>query len=151
MQSEPQFSPINENDSLTKDCSGMDLESPVACYNLRDQNIDYLPPTRPLFQYSGTREKIERQATSPADSQSTTASHHHHQRLLDSQTSSSASMDSSNLSDFQQLTTAMQQRQQQTNFEQSFLNQSLPDDDKTRTNKQKPTKRRSIDDKPIMV
>lgn len=128
----------------------MDLESPVACYNLRDQNIDYLPPSRKLFDFVGP--KGEKKASSPIDSQPAHSVHKH----LDSHTGSSASMDSSNLNDFQpiQLASAMQrqkQQQQQSNYEQSLLSQSLPDEDKSRTKQQKPSKRRSIDDKPIMV
>lgn len=125
----------------------MDLESPVACYNLRDQNIDYLPPSRKLFDFVGP--KGEKKASSPIDSQPSHSVHKH----LDSRTSSSTSMDSSNLSDFQQiqLASAMQRQKQQSNYEQSLLSQSLPDEDKSRTKQQKPSKRRSIDDKPIMV
>jgi len=133
--SEPQFSPMNEKESFNKDSSGMDLESPVACYNLRDQNIDYLPPNRQLFEFS-MREKSENALST-------------HNKSLDCQASGTASVDSTN--NFQIQLTSSKQRQKKSNFEQSFLSHSLPDDEKTRTNKQKPTKRRSIDDKPIMV
>lgn len=141
LQSEPQFSPINENELSKGSSSGMDIESPVACYNLRDQNIDYLPPSRKLFDFVGP--KGERKASSPIDSQPVHSVHRH----LDSHTGSSKS------NDFQQiqLASAMQRQQQQSNYEQSILSQSLPDDDKSRTKQQKPSKRRSIDDKPIMV
>lgn len=148
--SEHQLSPMNENDSLNKDSSGMDLESPVACYNLREQNIDYRPSShRQMFQFSGMRDRTMGEST---PSTSTSVDFHQqsqiHNRLIDSQKSSSASIDSSNLGEFQhiQLTASMQR---QPPYDPSFINQ--PDDDNARTNKQKPTKRRTIDDKPIMV
>lgn len=142
--SEQQFSPLNENESTNKESSGMEIESPVACYNLREQNIDYLPPNRQMFQFNSIR-----------DNYPSTSSSIEHAQLHSSKSQTRASIDSSNLTDFQniQLTASMQRHpaMQQTNYEQSFISQQLPDDDKTRTNKQKPTKRRSIDDKPIMV
>lgn len=121
----------------------MDLESPVACYNLRDQNIDYLPPSRKLFDFVGP--KGEKKASSPIDSQPAHSVHSH--------IGSSTSMESSNLNEFQQiqLASAMQRQQQQSNHEASLLSQSLPEEDKSRTKQHKPSKRRSIDDKPIMV
>lgn len=142
-----EFSPMNENDSLNKDSSGMDLESPVACYNLRDQNIDYIPPSqRQMFHFSGLRDRNMSENTA-STSTSVDLQLHGHNRLMDSQ-KSSASIDSANLGEFQhiQLTASMQR--QSSNFDSSFLNQT--EDDSTRTNKQKPTKRRT-DDKPIMV
>lgn len=146
--SEQQFSPMNENDSSNKDSSGLDLESPVACYNLRDQNIDYLPSNRQMFQFSGLRERNTVENTPSTSTNVDFQSSHHSNKLLDSQKSSSASIDSSNVGEITphiQLTASMQR--QSSNFDSTF-----PDDDTTRTNnKQKPTKRRTIDDKPIMV
>lgn len=130
----------------------MDLESPVACYNLRDQNIDYLPPSRKLFDFVGP--KVEKKATSPINSQPV---HFVHKHLDSSHIDSSTPMDSSNLNEFQQRQVAsarqrQKQQQQQSNYEKSLLSQSLPDEDKSRTKQQKkPSKRRSLDDKPIMV
>lgn len=146
--SEQQLSPMNDNDSSNKDSSGMDLESPVACYNLRDQNIDYLPPSqRQMFHFSGIKSMGD---STPSTSTSVDLQPPQgHNKLIDSQKSSTASIDSSNMNEFQhiQLTASMQR--QPSNFESSFLNQT--EDDSTRPNKQKPTKRRTIDDKPIMV
>lgn len=145
--SEQQFSPMNENDSSNKDSSCLDLESPVACYNLRDQNIDYLPPNRQMFHFSGLRDRNLGESTPSTSTSADYQPSHAINKLLDSQKSSSASIDSSNLGEFQhiQLTASMQR--QPSNFEPPF-----PDEDTTRTNnKQKPTKRRTIDDKPIMV
>lgn len=139
-----QLSPMNENDSSNKDSSGIDLESPIACYNLREQNIDYLPPNKQMFHFSTVRNANIGDNSHPSTS-SGIEQHQAHSahRLFDSRTSlSSASIDSASALGFQQ------QQQQQT-YEQSFLSQQLPDDDKTRP--KKPNKRRSIDDKPIMV
>ncbi|XP_031621134.1 unconventional myosin-IXb-like isoform X2 [Contarinia nasturtii] len=150
--SEQQFSPMNEHESINKDSnSGMDLESPVAYYNLREQNIDYLPPSnvpiRQMFQFSGIRNMGE-SAPSTSTSVDFQSPPQIHAKLVDSQKSSSASIDSSNLGEFQHIQLNAMPRQQ-SNFEATFLNQ--PDDDNARTKKQKPTKRRTIDDKPIMV
>ncbi|XP_055305259.1 unconventional myosin-IXa-like isoform X2 [Sitodiplosis mosellana] len=142
--SEPQLSPMN--DSSNKDSSGMDLESPVACYNLREQNIDYLPPGhRQMFQFSGMRDRNMGDSTPSTSTSVDFQQPQIHTKLIDSQKSSSASIDSANLGEFQhiQLTASMQRQPP------PFINQ--PDDDNARTNKQKPTKRRTIDDKPIMV
>lgn len=145
------LSPMNENDSSIKDLSGIDPESPIACYNLRDQNIDYLPPNRQMFHFSNKRNASI--AECHPSTSSGTEQHSTH-RLFDNQSSiSSASIDSS-ASFQQQLSSPMThppQFHQQQSYEQAFLSQPLPDDDKTRPNKQKTTKRRSIDDKPIMV
>lgn len=149
--SEQQFSPMNEHESTIKDSSGMDLESPIAYYNLREQNIDYLPPSnvpmRQMFQFSGIRNMSE-SAPSTSTSVDFQSSPQIHTKLVDSQKSSSASIDTSNLGEFQHIQLTAMQRHP-SNFEQTFINQ--PDDDNARTKKQKPTKRRTIDDKPIMV
>lgn len=158
--SEQQLSPMN--DSSNKDSSGgMDLESPVACYNLRDQNIDYLPPShrQMAFHFSGMRDRNMGDSTpstsTSVDFQQQPSQHIHTKLLIDSQKSSSASIDSTtNLGgEFQHIQlTASMQRQQQQQPPPPFINQ--PDGDESapnRTNKQKPTKRRTIDDKPIMV
>lgn len=139
--SEQQLSPMNDNDSTNRDSSGVDL-SPVACYNLREQNIDYLP-SRQMFHFSGARmgESLPSTSASVDFQQSQSA------KLIDSQKGSSKSIDTSNLSDIHQLTASM--HRQPANFDAAFLNQ--PEDENSRTNKQKPTKRRTIDDKPIMV
>lgn len=148
--SEHQFSPTNENDSSNKDSSGLDLESPVACYNLRDQNIDYLPPNhRQMFNYSGMR-TMGGECTPSTSTSVDLPIPQIHTKLVDSQKSSSASMDSTNLVEFQHIQLAATMQRQQANFEPPFLNQT-DDDNNTRTKKQKPTKRRTIDDKPIMV
>lgn len=151
--SEHQFSPLNENDILNRETSILDMESPVACYNLREQNIDYLPPNRQMFHFSGmSHRNMGDSAPSTSTSVDYQHHHHHHQshsinKLLDSQKSSSASIDTANLGEYQHI----QLTRQTSNFEPPYLNQQ-PDDDSTRTNnKQKPTKRRTIDDKPIMV
>lgn len=157
--SDQQFSPMNEHDSTSNrlDSSGMDLESPVACYSLRDQNIDYLPPSqRQIFQFSGMRDRYMGESTpSTSTSVDFQLPPQIHSKLVDSQKSSSASIDSANLGEFQsiQLTTPVQKRQPATKFDPSFLTQSENDAAAAaaRTNKQKPTKRRPMDDKPIMV
>lgn len=144
--SEQQFSPMNENETSNRDSSGLDLESPVACYNLRDQNIDYLPPNRQMFHFSGLRERNLGESTPSTSTSGDFQPTHSINKLIDSQKSSSASIDSSNLGEYQHIQLTAMQRQP-SNFEPSF-----PDDDSTRTNnKQTPTKRRTIDDKPIMV
>lgn len=145
--SEQQLSPMNENDSSMKDAGGgMEIDSPVACYNLREQNIDYLPSGRQMFSYSGRNMGDSTPSTSASvDFQPQSQNIN---KLLDGQ-KSSASIESSSLGDYPhiQLTASMQR--QPSNFDPTFLNQ--PEDDSTRTNKQKPKKRRTIDDKPIMV
>lgn len=144
--SEQQFSPMNENETSNRDSSGLDLESPVACYNLRDQNIDYLPPNRQMFHFSGLRERNLGESTPSTSTSGDFQPTHSINKLIDSKKSSCASIDSSNLGEYQHIQLTAMQRQP-SNFEPSF-----PDDDSTRTNnKQKPTKRRTIDDKPIMV
>lgn len=148
--SEHQFSPLNENNILNREPNILDMESPVACYNLREQNIDYLPPNhRQMFHFSGLRDRHMGDSAPSTSSTSVDQYHPSHgiNKLLDSQKSSSASIDTANLNEFQHIPLT----RQSSNFEPPYLNQQ-PDDDSTRTNnKQKPTKRRTIDDKPIMV
>lgn len=145
--SEHQFSPLNENDMLSREKNILDMESPVACYNLREQNIDYLPPNRQMFHFSGLRDRHMGDSAPSTSSSVDYHPSHSINKLLDSQKSSSASIDTANLNEFQHI----QLTRQSSNFEPPYLNQQ-PDDDSTRTNnKQKPTKRRTIDDKPIMV
>lgn len=145
--SEQQFSPVNEIDASIKDSSGMEFDPPIACYNLREQNIDYLPPGRQkMFSFSGMRDRNMGDSTpSTSTSVDFQQQSQNTNKLVDSQ-KSSASIDASSLSDYQHI--QLMQRQS-ANFDPTFINQ--PDDESTRTNKQKPKKRRTIDDKPIMV
>lgn len=148
--SEQQFSPLNEIESPDRDPARMDFESPAVCYNLRDQNIDYLPPKRQMMQFTNVRDSYATTSASVDHVQP------HSSKCMPSRQSLQES--SSKFADLQgmQLTAAMHRQAMlpQSAYEQTFLSQKHPTDDTDgngRPNKQKPTKRRSIDDKPIMV
>lgn len=150
--SEQQFSPLNETESPERDSSRMEFESPAVCYNLRDQNIDYLPTKRQMLQFTSGRENMATTSSSVDY-----ALQPHSSKCMPSRQSLQESS-SSRLGELQGIpfASAMHRKTVLTTptYEQAFLSQKHATDDPDgtgRPNKQKPNKRRSIDDKPIMV
>lgn len=149
--SEQQFSPLNEMGSPERDPTRLEFDTPAISYSLRDQNIDYLPSKRQMLQFANARDNYATASGSVDHVQQP-----HSSKGMAARQSLQES--TSRLSDLQaiQMSAATQGHRQSAMpaFEQAYLGQKHASDDTdgaNRPNKQKPTKRRTIDDKPIMV
>lgn len=154
------FSPGTDNNSsstTTKNSSGMAeyLETPVV-YNLRDQNIDYLPPNRQTFNFI----KSHSSGGSPSTSSGGGGSGGGGASVNRSLESSSSNPNEIGM-DFHMPSSAPYHHTSSptvpspiTNFKQSTFLKNLPADDdiQSRSANNKKTKRQpSLDDEPIMV
>lgn len=145
--SEQQFSPMNEIESPERDPNRLEFDSPAVSYSLRDQNIDYLPSKRQMF---NARDNY---AAASVDH----VQQPHSSKCMPSRQSLQES--TSKLTDLQGIqmsaaSASMHRQSAMPAYEQAYLGQKHASDDTdgaNRPNKQKPTKRRTIDEKPIMV
>lgn len=160
--SEPNASPDTDNNSSAsrQDSSGMNdcLDAPVV-YNLRDQNIDYLPASRPIFTFSRSSSNCGSPSTSSAArehiqqhrSPDCSSSGHPIDSNADSQTLSSP-LSSHHLPKPSASSSPTVPTPSTFGHYKATLIKSLPEEEmKSRSTNKKSKRQPNVDDEPIMV
>lgn len=166
--SEPNASPDTDNNSSTsrQDSSGMNdcLDAPIV-YNLREQNIDYLPTNRSIFTYSRSASNCGSPSTSSAiiGARETLQQQQQQYRSTDSSSIDANIVDLHNLSSpiSSQILPKPSASSSPTvpstssstfgHYKATFI-KTLPEDEmKSRTTNKKAKRQPNVDDEPIMV